>query len=55
MHFLKRERDVLEELLPGLDAALAATSLMELELPDNPGLKAFKAPAGTEAPGTLVA
>jgi len=51
MHFLKRERDVLEELLPGLDAALAATSLMELELPDNPGLKAFKAHGG---PGLLV-
>ena len=51
MRLLKRERDVLDELLPGLDSALAAMSLRELELPENPGLKAFTAHGG---PGLLV-
>jgi len=50
MRLLKREGDVLEELLPGLDSALAAMSLRELELPENPGLKAFTPHGG---PGLL--
>jgi alkylation response protein AidB-like acyl-CoA dehydrogenase len=46
MRFLKRERDTLDQLLPGLDAALGALPLSELERPDNIGLKAFKAAGG---------
>ncbi len=46
MQFLKRERDTLDELLPGLDSALGAVPLSELEHPDNIGLKAFKAANG---------
>lgn len=46
MRFMTRERDTLEALLPGLDAALEAVPLAELESPHNVGLKAFKAAGG---------
>lgn len=46
MRFLKRERDTLDEILPGLDSALCAVPLSELERPDNIGLKAFKMAGG---------
>lgn len=46
MRFLKRERDTLDELLPGLDAALNAVPLSELERPNNIGLREFKAAGG---------
>jgi len=38
MNFLKKERGELEELLPGLDAALAGFSLMDMEVPGNPAI-----------------
>lgn len=46
MRFLHTEREALEALLPGLDAALAAHDLDTLERPGGPGLAAFKAARG---------
>lgn len=51
MRFLQRERDTLERLLPGLDAALRGIELEKLERPGSPGLDAFKASGG---PGLVV-
>jgi alkylation response protein AidB-like acyl-CoA dehydrogenase len=51
MNFLKRERETLERLLPGLDAALEALPLMEMERPGNPAFAVFKRFGG---PGLLV-
>jgi alkylation response protein AidB-like acyl-CoA dehydrogenase len=51
MNFLKRERQTLEQLLPGLDAALAGFPLMEMERPGNPSIPAFKRLGG---PGLLI-
>ena len=44
--FLARERAVLEAYLPGLDAALAAHPLAELERPGGPAIAAFRAAGG---------
>jgi alkylation response protein AidB-like acyl-CoA dehydrogenase len=44
--FLARERQTLEELMPGLDARLAAQPLPELEQSNGVGLAAFKACRG---------
>src|SRR5947208_3332353 len=46
MRFLKRERDALEALFPGLDSALTAVPLADLEQPRSTALKAFKAAGG---------
>lgn len=46
MRFLMRERTTLEELLPGLDSALAAVPLADLERPQSIALKAFRAAGG---------
>src|SRR5215472_5713285 len=46
MRFLARERDMLEEFFPGLDSALAAVALADLEQPRGTALKAFKAVGG---------
>jgi alkylation response protein AidB-like acyl-CoA dehydrogenase len=51
MNFLKRERATLEQLLPGLDAALAGLPLLEMERPGNPAIPVFRALGG---PGLLV-
>ena len=51
MNFLKRERETLERLLPGLDAALAAIPLMEMERRGNPSFAAYRELGG---PGLLV-
>jgi alkylation response protein AidB-like acyl-CoA dehydrogenase len=51
MNFLKQEREVLEQLLPGLDAALAEIPLMEMERPGNPSLAVFRRLGG---PGLLI-
>ncbi len=48
MHFLHRERDALENLLPGLDAALAGLSLDVTERPGNPALELFRTHSGTD-------
>ncbi|MET9225628.1 acyl-CoA dehydrogenase family protein [Lentzea sp. NPDC003310] len=42
MQYLRRERDQLERLLPGLDDALAAVPLAELEQPGGPGIGLFR-------------
>ena len=42
MNFLKREREALENLLPGTDHALAAMTLTEMERPGNPAFAVFK-------------
>ncbi|MFI1829438.1 acyl-CoA dehydrogenase [Streptomyces sp. NPDC020412] len=47
MQYLQRERELLEELLPGLDTALAAVPLSELEQPAGPGVAAFRATGGS--------
>lgn len=55
MHYLQREREPLETLLPGLDAALAAVPLSELEQPAGPGVAAFRAagaPGSSSPPNT---
>ncbi|MEU0353069.1 acyl-CoA dehydrogenase family protein [Streptomyces sp. NPDC006237] len=49
--YLERERQHLNDLLPGLDEALAGTALTELEQPDSPALEMFRAAGG---PGLLV-
>lgn len=46
VRFLRRERDTLEEFFPGLDSALTAAGLAELEQPGSTALKAFKAAGG---------
>ena len=42
MAFLDTEREELERLLPGLDAALAARPLEELESPSGPAIGLFR-------------
>src|SRR5687768_9658947 len=51
MNFLRQERATLEALLPGLEAALAGVSLLEMERPGNPAIAAFRQLGG---PGLLV-
>lgn len=51
MRFLERERSTLEELLPGLDAGLAALPFAQLERPGNPSIPLFKQLGG---PGLLI-
>jgi alkylation response protein AidB-like acyl-CoA dehydrogenase len=51
MNYLKQERATLEQLLPGLDAALAGIPLLEMERPGNPSLATFRQFGG---PGLLV-
>jgi alkylation response protein AidB-like acyl-CoA dehydrogenase len=51
MNFLKQERQTLEKLLPGLDAALAEFALMEMERPGNPSIPAVRWFGG---PGLLI-
>ncbi|HEY7313223.1 MAG TPA: acyl-CoA dehydrogenase family protein [Gemmataceae bacterium] len=51
MHFLRAERTVVAELLPGLDEALAALPLAVLERPGNPALALFRQHGG---PGLLI-
>lgn len=46
MKFLVPERDTLESLLPGLDGALAANPLLELESRGNVGLRKFRESGG---------
>ncbi|WP_399082237.1 acyl-CoA dehydrogenase family protein [Streptomyces sp. BBFR2] len=46
MSFLDTEREVLERLLPGLDAALAAHPLAVLERPGSPAVAAFRDAGG---------
>jgi alkylation response protein AidB-like acyl-CoA dehydrogenase len=46
MSFLVRERACLERFLPGIDAVLAGTPLLELERPGNEALAAFRAAGG---------
>lgn len=46
MNFLQRERAVLEELLPGLDATLAAAPLLEMETRDSTALQVFRDAGG---------
>ncbi|MFP5345519.1 MAG: acyl-CoA dehydrogenase [Actinomycetes bacterium] len=46
MTFLARERRCLEQYLPGLDAQLAATPLLDLEVRGNSGLAHFRAASG---------
>jgi alkylation response protein AidB-like acyl-CoA dehydrogenase len=51
MNFLKEERQTLEQLFPGMDAALAGFSLMEMERPGNPSIPAFRRFGG---PGLVI-
>jgi alkylation response protein AidB-like acyl-CoA dehydrogenase len=51
MNFLKQERETLEQLLPGLDAALARIPLMEMERPGNPSIPVYRQLGG---PGLLI-
>lgn len=51
MKFLERERAVLRRCLPGLDQALTAVPMGELERPQSPGITAFRQAGG---PGLLV-
>jgi alkylation response protein AidB-like acyl-CoA dehydrogenase len=51
LNFLERERKVLEEVLPGVDSALAAIPLLQMERPGNPAIPVFKRLGG---PGLLV-
>jgi alkylation response protein AidB-like acyl-CoA dehydrogenase len=51
MNFLRQERATLEQLLPGLDAALARIPLMEMERPGNPAIPVYRRLGG---PGLLV-
>ena len=51
MNFMRRERKVLERLLPGLDAALGEIPLLEMERPGNPAIPAFRKLGG---PGLLI-
>jgi alkylation response protein AidB-like acyl-CoA dehydrogenase len=51
MNFLRQERETLEKLLPGLDAALARIPLMEMERPGNPSIPVYRKLGG---PGLLI-
>jgi alkylation response protein AidB-like acyl-CoA dehydrogenase len=51
MNFLRQERETLEKLLPGLDAALARMPLMEMERPGNPSIPIYRELGG---PGLLI-
>ncbi|OIK25092.1 acyl-CoA dehydrogenase family protein [Streptomyces malaysiense] len=51
MNFLQTERAVLDRLLPGLDSALAAHPLTDLERAPSPAIQAFREAGG---PGLLV-
>jgi alkylation response protein AidB-like acyl-CoA dehydrogenase len=51
MGFLRRERATLETLIPGLDDALAAIPLLEMERRGNPSLAVFRNLGG---PGLLI-
>jgi alkylation response protein AidB-like acyl-CoA dehydrogenase len=51
MNFLRQERATLEELLPGLDAALARLPLTDMERPGNPAIVTFRQLGG---PGLLI-
>jgi alkylation response protein AidB-like acyl-CoA dehydrogenase len=51
MNFLKSERAMLEELLPGLDAALGGLPLMEMERRGNPSIPIYRQLGG---PGLLI-
>src|SRR5580704_11611439 len=51
MNFLRQERETLEKLLPGLDAALARIPLMEMERPGNPSIPVYRELGG---PGLLI-
>ena len=51
MNYLKQERATLEQLLPGMDAALARIPLPEMERPGNPSIPAFREFGG---PGLLI-
>jgi len=51
MNFLKQERRTLEEIVPGLDAALAGIPLLEMEKPGNPSIPTFRQLGG---PGLLI-
>jgi alkylation response protein AidB-like acyl-CoA dehydrogenase len=51
MNLLKLERETLEKLLPGLDAALALIPLMEMERPGNPSIPVYRQLGG---PGLLI-
>jgi alkylation response protein AidB-like acyl-CoA dehydrogenase len=42
MNFLKRERDTLQQFLPGFDEKLAAIPMIDLEQPGNPGLSILR-------------
>jgi alkylation response protein AidB-like acyl-CoA dehydrogenase len=46
MEFLGKERTTVEELLPGLDKALAEVPLAELETPGGPAIGAFREAGG---------
>lgn len=46
MEFLRRERVVLERYLPGLDEQLEARPLMDLERPENDGIRLFREAGG---------
>ncbi|MFE0251634.1 acyl-CoA dehydrogenase [Streptomyces sp. NPDC059010] len=51
MRFLARERSTIDNLLPGLDQALAGHPLLDLERPGTPGIQEFRTAGG---PGLLV-
>ena len=51
MSFLDRERAALERFLPGLDAVLSDTPLLEMEQIGNPSIAAFRELRG---PGLLI-
>jgi len=51
MGFLRQERATLEALIPGLDEALAAIPLLEMERRGNPSLAVFRNLGG---PGLLI-
>ena len=51
MNFLKQERATLEQVLPGLDAALARFPLLDMERPGNPSIATFRQLGG---PGLLI-
>jgi alkylation response protein AidB-like acyl-CoA dehydrogenase len=46
MRFMRKERDTLEQLFPGLDATLAGHDLDILEKPESPGIAAFRQARG---------
>jgi alkylation response protein AidB-like acyl-CoA dehydrogenase len=51
MNFLKQERQTLENILPGLDAALARMPLLEMERPGNPSIPVYRQLGG---PGLII-